>query len=400
MPAITGNAAMRSRILLTFSVVIPLGYTRAHEMDVQTGSLKGGIAPSADFAALSYRHAGYRVGVFTSPGAQGVLASYRADHDFVVLELGQREKSFDQGFVISNGAYLPWTKNFAFAEPLGARAGIRNRLLALDVMGYQLAGQSQAMGQVSVTPLSWLRFSGGASAAMIEPVLRPVPLASLSLGVAEGKGFGGGAQYAGNRNALIYARYAGSFTLRGFGFYRSDANPLASGIFSSSAGGVAQWISEAWFAQFFSTDTRFGMVRYGGERLMAIAIYEEQTQLAGVSLRNSATGFHLRSGVTFAGDGSVQTLAGLGYSDYLFIGGGHFELRHDQPFEPGIFPAEWYSSVLLQSTSMRIKDRGIKMLALVDTDIVKGFFAITYSESANRQEQFGFFLRVSGAVVF
>lgn len=388
---------MRSKIWLLISLVIPLA---AHEVEIQSGSLKGGIAPSLDFVTLAYRHQAYRAGVFTAPGAQGVLASYSSLEKNFFLELGQREKSYDQGFVVGNGAYLPWTKNFAFAEPMGARAGIQNQLLAWDAMYYQQANQATALSQVSVTPVSWFKLSAGASSAMGESVFHPLPVASLGLGVLEGKGFGGGVQYTGNQNGLVYARYAGSFTLRGFGFHRSDTNPLASGIFGNNAGGLAQWISEDWFAQVFATDTRYGMLRYGGEHLAAIAVYEDKVQLAGVSLRNSATGFHLRSGVTFAGDGSLQTLAGFGYANYLFVGGGHYQLQSDEPLEPIIFPADWYSSVLLQSSSMRIKDHGFKMLALVDTDAVKGFFGITYSEKGNRQEQFGFYMRLSGGVAF
>lgn len=397
MPAIAGNAVMRSKIWLIFSVAIPLG---AHEVDIQSGSLKGGIAPAMDFATLSYRHAEYRAGVYTAPAAQGVLASYSSVEKNFSLELGQREKSFEHGFIVSNGAYLPWTKNFAFGEPLGARAGVQNQLFAWDTLYYQLANQAAALSQVSVSPTRWFKISGGASGAVGESPLKVVPVASLVLGVSEGKGLGCGFQYAGNQNGLLHARYAGNFTLRGLGFYRSEANPLTSGIYGNRAGGVAQWISEEWFAQVFVTDTRYAMARYGGDRLTAAALYEDKVQLAGVSLRNSPTGFHIRSGVTFAADGSLQTLAGLGYANYLFVGGGHYQLQGEEPFEPIIFPAEWYATILLQSSSMRIKDRGFKMLALVDTEIVKGFIAITYSQDGNRQEQFGFFLRVSGGVIF
>jgi hypothetical protein len=82
------------------------------------------------------------------------------------------------------------------------------------------------------------------------------------------------------------------------------------------------------------------------------------------------------------------------------VGGGHYQTRADQPLEPIIFPSDWYSSVLLQSTSMRVKDTGFKMLALVNTEVVKGFVAVTYAEDFRQREQFGFFMRLSGHVDF
>lgn len=117
-------------------------------------------------------------------------------------------------------------------------------------------------------------------------------------------------------------------------------------------------------------------------------------------MRNSETGFHLRTGATLSADGSLQTLAGLGYSEYIFLGGGHYNLYSDQPLEPVIFPSEWYSSILLQSSSMRVKNNGYKIMALVNTGSIQGFVALTYAEDSRQRENFGFFMRLAGSISF
>lgn len=373
----------------------------AHEVSLQTGLLKNSIAPAADFAVATYKHGSYRIGAFTAPEAQGIVASYSSTDAPFMLELGQRERSLDQGFIVSNGAYLPWTKNFAFAEPMGARAGYRTRYGGVESAYYQREDQNIGAANLFVSPVSWFKVSGGVAAQNLESSQGVIPLMSALFGESgENLGFKGGGEYAGPGNFLLHARYAGDFTVRALGFKTTGDNPLASGIYAEKAGGAVQFFSKAWFAQYFHTTSRFGMARYAGEYLTGVAVYEEKTQMAGFSLRNSATGFHLRGGATLGADSSLQTLAGLGYADFIFIGGGHFKLSAEQPLEPMIFPSDWYSSLLLQSTGMRIKDSGFKMLALVNTEVVQGFFAVTYAEDARGRERFGFFLRIAGSLTF
>jgi len=372
----------------------------AHKIEVQTGSLKGDFTPTPDYAITTYKHGPFRAGAFTSPNAQGVVASYSSTDSPFLLELGQREKSIEQGFLVSNGAYLPWTRNFAFAEPIGVRTGLRMRYAGAEAFYYQRDVQSLTAALAHISPFSWFRFSGGAGLPDANLSTKPFPLAAIAFGEI-GNSFGTrvGGEFAGEGNFLAFARYQGDFTLRGLAFRRSSEGPLASGIFGFSSGGAVQWMSKSWFAQYFQTDSRFGMLRYGGDYLSAVLVYEERNPLAGFSLR-SGTGFHLRAGATAAADSGLQTLAGLGFADVIFIGGGHYSLLRDQPLEPVIFPAEWYSSLLLQSSSMRLRDRGFKMLALVQTGAVQGFVAVTYSEDTRGRERFGFFMRLAGSLAF
>lgn len=378
--------------------VLPL---YAHEVSLQTGLLRNDIGPSVDFGVATYKHGPYRIGAFTAPDRQGVVASYTSQNSPFLFEIGQREKSLDQGFVIGNGAYLPWTKNFAFGEPMGIRTGYRTRYGSVAGAYYRQDDQNLVSAQLAVFPADWLTISGGAAAQNAETAGQGIPLAALTIGDrGESTGFQGGAEFAGTGNYLLHARYTDGFTLRALGFKRASENPLASGIYGFKEGIAAQFISDSWFAQYFQTDTRFAMLRFAGEYMTAVGVYEEKTQMAGLTLRNSATGLHLRSGATVASDGSLQTLAGLGYGDFIFLGGGHYALYGEQPLEPVIFPSAWYSSLLLQSTAMRIKDRGFKMMALVDTQAVQGFFAVTYAEDARGRERFNFFMRVAGHLSF
>ncbi len=387
--------------LVAVLLLLVLREIAAHEVSVQTGLLRNDIGPSVDFGVATYKHGPYRIGAFTAPDVQGVVASYSSTQSPFILELGQREKSLDQGFVISNGAYLPWTKNFAFAEPIGIRTGYVFKYAGAEAAYYQHEAQNLATANFCITPLAWLKISGGAATQNVELAQQAIPLAAILLGDREEHlGFKGGADFAGTGNYLLHGRYTGDFTLRALAFKRSAEGPLASGIYAAKEGIAAQFFSASWFAQYFQTDTRFGMLRFAGEYLTAVAVYEEKSQLAGISLRNSATGFHLRSGATAGVDGSLQTLAGFGYADFIFLGGGHYTLYSEQPLEPVIFPSDWYSSVLLQSTAMRIKDRGFKMMALVNTDAVQGFFTVTYAEDTRGRERFNFFIRVAGHLTF
>lgn len=393
---------MRRNFCILFWALLLVAVPRyAHEVNVQMGSLKGDLAPSADFGVATYKHGAYRIGAFTAPAAQGVVASYASTAAPFLLELGQRERSLDQGFLVGNGAYLPWTKNFAFSEPVGVRTGYQTKYLGVASSYYQHDAQNVGAVELHLTPVTWFKISGGAAAQNLETAERAIPLAALQFGnLGKTSGFTGGLELAGGANYLVHGRYSDGFMVRGFAFLRGETNPLASGIYTEKNGIALQFMSDAWFAQFFQTDSRFGMLRYAGEYLTAVGVYEEKTQLAGISLRNSATGFHLRSGATAAADGSLQTLLGLGYADFIFVGGGHYALTSDQPLEPIIFPSEWYSSVLLQSTAMRVKDRGFKMLALVNTEAVQGFFAVTYAEDARGRERFGFYMRIAGHAAF
>jgi len=392
---------MRSFAWLLIGVTA-LPATPTQRIEMLTGRLKGDIAPSADFGAVLYRANGFRIGAFTSPASQGVLASYQNLKGLFQVELGQRERSLEQGFLISNGAYLPWTRNFAFAEPAGAHIVFGPKMFSAEAACYQQSQNNLLLSRVTLAPVEWFRLRAGAAIAEAQQQTPAIPVASVSFGKtadAPGK-FSAGLELAGKGNYLTFAQYSDGMALRALAFHRNESNPLGSGIFDNDQGLAIQYISDTWFAQFFSAGGEFGMLRYGGDYLTAVAVYEQKTQLAGFSLRNSATGFHLRSGITFAADTSVQTLAGLGYADFIFLGGGHYQTRTDQPLEPIIFPSEWYSSVLLQSTSMRIKDTGFKMLALVNLETIQGFVAVTYAEDFREREKFGFFMRLSGHLEF
>ncbi|MFO1469405.1 MAG: hypothetical protein U1F27_00030 [Turneriella sp.] len=372
------------------------------QIEVQTGRLKNDITPSADFGVAFYRANGFRIGGFTSPTAQGLLASYKDLKGILQLELGQRENSLEQGFLISNGAYLPWTRNFAYAEPAGLRLALGPKILSADAAYYQQSQNNLLLSRVTFSPVTWFSLRAGAAMAEVQQQTPALPVASLTFGKAagmDGKIYAG-LEMAGKGNYLTFVQFSDDLTIRALAFRRSETNALASGIFDNDQGLAIQYISDGWFAQFFSAGGEFGMLRYAGDYLTAVSVYEQKTQLAGFSLRNSPKGLHVRSGITFAADTSMQTLAGLGYDDFIFLGGGHYQTKADQPLEPIIFPSEWYSSVLLQSTSMRIKDTGFKMLALVNTGVVNGFVALTYAEDFRRREQFGFFMRLSGHVEF
>lgn len=372
----------------------------AHEIRVDSGVRKGTIDPALDYAVATYKHDAYRVGVFTAPTSEGFFTSYVKSQGTLLVELGQRERSLDQGFVFSNGAYLPWTRNFAFAEPVGARIGLQSKMFAGAVDYYQQADANLGAARAYLTPTPYLKISVGAAASIADRVSPVIPLAAFSVGSHERKGFTAGGEAAGFGNYLVHARYTGDATFRMLAFTRSDANALASGVYNASRGVVAQFMSNEWFAQIFATDYRYALARYAGRYLTGVYVFEEKVQLAGVSLRTSPDAFHVRAGATLGNEGSLQTLAGIGYGDYIFLGGGSYSLNKDQPLEPIIFPSEWYSSVLLQSTSMRIKDTGYKMMALVNTEVVQGFVAITYAEDIRGREKFGFFARFAGKVVF
>ncbi len=377
------------------------GRALSHQVQFQIGRLKQDIAPSADFGGAVYRHKEYRLGAYMAPASRGVVASYSSTRSPFILEVGQRERSLDHGFIISNGAYLPWTRNFAFAEPAGLRVGYQTKYVAIDTQYYQLEQSNAGTARIGLLPTDWLRISGGIAARDMHQTAEPFPVGSLQVGALDTRdGFTSGVEYAGAENLLGHLRYENGYTLRALAFKRNEPHALASGVFESHQGLVAQFFSDNWFAQYFSTDSRFGMLRYAGSYLTGVAVYEQRNQLAGFSVRNSEAGFHLRSGATVSADSSLQTLAGLGYADFLFLGGGHYTLYSDQPLEPVIFPSEWYSSILLQSSSMRIKDNGFKVMALVNTAAVQGFVAMTYSEDRRERERFGFYLRLAGSLTF
>lgn len=390
------------RFVWLFTSVIALHATPTQQIEVQTGRLKNDITPSADFGVAFYRANGFRIGAYTAPTAQGVIASYQNLNGLIQLELGQREKSLEQGFLISNGAYLPWTRNFAYAEPAGLRVALGPKIISAEASYYQQEQNNLLLSRVIFSPVTWFSLRAGAAMAEVQQQTPALPVASLTFGntADTNSKISAGLEMAGKGNYLTFAQYTDGMTIRALAFRRSETNALASGIFDNDQGLAIQYISDSWFAQFFSAGGEFGMLRYAGDYLTAVSVYEQKTQLAGFSLRNSAKGLHVRSGITFSADASMQTLAGLGYDDFIFLGGGHYQTKADQPLEPIIFPSEWYSSVLLQSTSMRIKDTGFKMLALVNTGVVKGFVALTYAEDFRRREQFGFFMRLSGHVEF
>ena len=386
------------RALLLLLVVMPV---RSDRIEFQGGVLRNAIAPTADFGAMVYRHRGFRIGAYTAPAAQGVVASYSSTHDPLLIEVGQRERSLDTGFLIGNGAWLPWTRNFAFAEPIGIRTGYQLRYAGADLQYYQAGQNNLAAARLYIAPLEWLRVTGGVAVPELHEGAQQLPLASLVLGnAADRRGFVTGFDAVGEGNYLLHARYRGDFSVRGLLFQRQQANPLASGIFAQREGLALQFFERNWFAQIFSTDSRFGMLRYGGDLLSGVVVHEERMQLAGLSVRSDARGLHVRAGATVGHDTSIQSLVGLGFADAVFVGGGHYELFSEQPLEPIIFPADWYSSVLLQSTAMRLRNRGFKLMALVDTEAVQGFVAVTHSEDARGRERFDFYLRLAGGVTF
>lgn len=386
------------KALLFLLVVIPV---RSDRIEFQGGVLRSAIAPTADYGAMVYRHKGFRLGTFTAPAAQGVVASYSVTQSPLLFEVGQRERSLESGFLIGNGAWLPWTRNFAFAEPTGIRTGYELRYAGADLQYYQAGQNNLAAARIFLTPFGWLRLTGGVAVPELQEGVQQLPIASLSLGrAAERNGFSTGFEAVGEGNYLLHARYRGDFSVRGLLFRRGQASPLASGIFEQREGLALQFFERNWFAQFFSTDSRFGMLRYGGDHLSGVVVYEQRMQLAGLSVRSDARGLHVRAGATVGHDTSIQSLFGLGFADAVFVGGGHYELFSEQPLEPIIFPADWYSSVLLQSTAMRLRNSGFKLMALVDTEAVQGFVAATYSEDVRGRERFDFYLRLAGGVTF
>jgi hypothetical protein len=388
---------MRKALSLVFAAM-PVW---AERIEFQGGLLKSAIAPTADYGGIVYRHDGFRIGAYTAPTAQGVVASYSNTQSPLLLEVGQRERSLENGFLFGNGAWLPWTRNFAFAEPTGVRAGYQLRSMGADLQYYQTGPNNLAAARIFVMLFDWLRLTGGIAVPELHEGAQRLPVASLALGrTAERKGFTTGIEAAGEGNYLLHARYRGDFSARGLLFRREQASPLASGIFEKREGFALQFFERHWFAQFFSTDSRFGMLRYGGDLLSGVVVYEERMQLAGLSVRSDVRGLHVRAGATVGHDTSLQSLLGLGFGDAVFVGGGHYELFSEQPLEPIIFPADWYSSVLLQSTTMRLRNSGFKLMALVDTKAVQGFVAATYSEDARGRERFDFYLRLAGGVTF
>ncbi|MBV6492595.1 MAG: hypothetical protein LDLANPLL_00590 [Turneriella sp.] len=372
----------------------------AHELSFETGLLKNAITPSADFGSVVYKHEEFRVGAFTSPSSRGVLASYSAQSPAWVFDVGQREASLEQGFLIGNGAYLPWSKNFVFKEPTGIRTGYNAKYLGVSTAYYQYGGEGVALAEAALNPTRWLSISGGATQSPSAKTSAE-PVFSLGLGSKESRqGFHAALTFQGNENRLLYAGYSGSIGFRFLAFQAPKPSSLASGIYAQKEGGAVQFFSERWFAQFFQTESQFGMVRYGGDFLTLVFTKEDKASLLGFSFRTNPKSFHARAGATFGADGSTQTLVGLGFADAIFIGGGSYTVYRREALEPIIFPASWYSSVLLQSTSMRIENTGFKMMALVDTEPVEGFIAVTHSTDARGREKFIFFARIAGRIVF
>ncbi|HRP68558.1 MAG TPA: hypothetical protein PLY93_03420 [Turneriella sp.] len=372
----------------------------AHQLEFESGLLKNAITPSADYGSVVYKHEEYRVGMFTAPTSKGLIAAYTSENSPWLLDVGQREKSLAQGAVVGNGAYLPWSNSFTFKEPIGIRTGYNARYIGVNAAYYQRDSQNVAFPELTITPTNWLSMSGGAVEESMG-VGTAFPIFSLNVGKRGAwDGFHAALTAVGKENQFFYAAYKGNASVRLLAFHSESPGALASGIYAQNRGVAAQFFSTHWFAQFFQTQSQFGMLRYTGEYLTAIYTKEEKSSLVGVSLRHNPTGFHARAGATFGIDGSLQSLAGLGYADIIFVGGGSYTLYSKQSLEPIIFPAEWYSSVLLQSTSMRIQDHGIKMMALVNSEVVQGFVAVTHSTDAYDRDQFNFFMRVAGRVVF
>ncbi|MCX7633051.1 MAG: hypothetical protein N2Z22_06950 [Turneriella sp.] len=370
----------------------------ADQVEYQTGLLRRAITPSADFGTAFYRHKTFRIGGTQSPQGQGIVASYRSQEGPFLLELGQRENALEQGFIIGNGAWLPWARSFAWNEPIGMRTGYAMRYAAADVQFYQKGNSQVAAARLHIVPASWLRISGGGM--LLPQAMQQRPLAALAVGKRESAGFLAGAEFAGAHNTLIYASYRGEAILRMLYFRSQEPSPLANGIFSRREGFAVQGFYESWFAQYFATDGRFGMLRYAGSYLSFAAVGEERNFLGGASLRHNPEGVHLRVGMHLAQDGSQQSLLGIGFADAVFVGTGHFTLFSDQPLEPLLFPAEWYNSVLLQSSSLRIRHRGSKLIALIDTAFARGFAAVVHSVDARGRERTDFYLRIAGSMQF
>jgi hypothetical protein len=387
---------------LLFSMVLPLVPVSAYQaVEFQTGALRGAGAPEVDYGTGLYKYDGFRIGAFSSPKSQGVTASYVSMSKVWIFDIGQREKSLDYGFLVSNGAYLPWTRNFAFAEPIGMRLGARSKIVGTDTAYYQQAADKVAVGRLFITPVPWLFISTGA--AKMAPEDSATPIVShwaLKLGSQDAEGFQAGGELVGERNALAYFRYADDVLIRALAFTRPDPMALASGIFNAPRGLALQFMSENWFSQLFVTDGYFGTMRYEQGIFAAIVQAEDNNELVGISLRNNPKGAHLRAGATAARDGSAQTLLGLGYADLVFVGVGHYEAKSPQPIEPLIFPSAWYSSILLQSSAMSVRDSGFKLMTLVNTESIRGFTAVTYSEDRRGRQKFGFFFRLGGYVSF
>lgn len=387
----------KNKVVLFFLIGTSLA---AHEIQIQTGVVKKAITPTVDFGSAVYKENGFRIGAFSLADTRGLIASYQSQSGPWQADLGQREFSLDQGFLVSNGAYLPWSKNYAFKEPSGLRLGWRTRSIAAHALYYVADDKMIAASEVSLSPLSWLRLAGGAATQSLDREGVPMPLASMTVGRFNESGFLGGVEYHGEDNLLLHARYSDGFLLRALAFRHSGTNPFASGIFQKGEGLAVQWMSESWFAQIFATDSRFGMLRYARGYLASVLVYEERNQLAAASLRNNPTGLHLRVGGSLSRSASWQTLAGIGFADAVFVGGGTYSLKSNEPLEPLLFPSEWYSSVLLQSTSMRVSNDGFKVLALVDTDVVQGFFAATYEEGGRKGTELNFYMRIAGGMKF
>ena len=277
-------------------------------VETQFGRLKTDIAPSADFGIAIYRHGAFRIGAYSAPTAQGIIASYDGDAGPFRINLGQREKSVEQGFLISNGAYLPWTRNFAYAEASGVALETNTKWVSADALYYQQQQNNLFMSRLKLTPLSWFRLQGGIAVPELQQSQTMLPVGAVVFGKSEesaGK-FYASLEAAGRGNYLTSVQYADGWLLRALAFRRNEINPLASGIYENSQGLAAQFISDFWFLQFFSAQTTYGLARYAGTYLTAIAVYEEKIQLAGFSLRNNPDGFHVRSGLTFGSDSSMQ----------------------------------------------------------------------------------------------
>lgn len=385
---------MLRRLFFSCTLAIPVC---AHELKVTTGSLKGETQPGADFFVSQYAHAGFRAGTYTAPERLGIFASYSLKDSPFVFEAGSRENSLEEGFMISNGAWLPWTKSFAFLEPQGARMGYKTKFVSSDIAYYQRDDETFVHARLTLQPITFLSVYAGAATEQVHTTNRPQFMGGMRWVSAR---FTGGAEIYAETNYLAHARFSADWTLRGLAFYQTEPRALASGIYENKKGGALQFFYGDWFLQAFATQSSFALAKYASGQLAAVAVYEEKNQLAGASLKSAATGFHVRGGVSVARDGGLHSLAGFGHGEVLFVGGGHFDLKADQPLEPLIFPAEWYSSVLLQSTPLRVAGKGFKLMALVDTGAIQGFMAVTWSEASRERDQFAFHLRLSGAMSF
>jgi len=382
-----------NRTSLALLIAIPLF---GHEVKVVSGSLQKQDSPGIDFLTSEYRAKGYRVGFFTASERRGVVASYVHGDSPLVFDAGARDSSIENGFLVGNGAWLPWTKSFAFDEPLGARVGYKFNVWSTDAFYYQRDADAVTSGRLNLQPLSYLRLSAGAT---------------KSFGLLSQTHFSGalwfesarvtaGAEILGERNYLGQLRYSSSFTIRALGFYQEELRPLTSGIFENEKGGAVQFFSDALFAQLFVTKSAVGLAKYSVGSAAVVLVQEEQNTVAGAILKTDVTGFHFRAGLTFGRDGGLQSIAGLGHGETFFMGAGHFDVQAEQPFEPAIFPSAWYSSILLQSTSFRLASRGLKAAVLVNLDAVQGFLGVTWSNTGREAGTAGFFMRISGGLTF